>query len=281
MKIDCLIISTGRAASTSIYKYIGQAGRLNLPQNKEPHYWCDIHKFKGLYPSLNRIHIKDDDEYYRLYAKADLKIDASVGYFFYITDVINRLSAADQMPKIIFLYREPVSRAYSLFNELKKKNLTNKETIEEDIANTKNPGMWWEHYYDNVNYFTNYIEMEKYFNEILAINYDYFSKNQISVLSNILHFLSIGPENIKDVDLFAHNSSVSALLHHKHRKLSRLSKFMPRFVTNIVKPALAKRHLSVNRNRKDAIIPYLKNSITEYEKFRRHINYEDVLWLKK
>jgi len=40
--IDAFIISPGRTASSSIYYSLNEIGDLQLPLNKEPHYFIDL-----------------------------------------------------------------------------------------------------------------------------------------------------------------------------------------------------------------------------------------------
>ena len=54
-KLDCLIISTARAASTAVYQYLNVRGNLGLPINKEPHHWCDVKSYPGRYELLDSI----------------------------------------------------------------------------------------------------------------------------------------------------------------------------------------------------------------------------------
>ena len=154
MKYVCLIVSTGRAASTSIYRYLDFAGRLNLPKLKEPHFLCDVTSYEGLNRDISSIYISDKLHYQSLYKHSKLILDASCGYFFSLDNVISNIKALDlaKKPKVIFLYREPISRALSWYNERVKRNLTQADSPITDILSCPHPGLWWENYYDNVLY---------------------------------------------------------------------------------------------------------------------------------
>jgi len=280
-EIDCLIISTGRAASTAIYKYLGVVGELNLPWNKEPHFWCDIEKHGDLYDLLCEINIRDDAAYSQLYSNSELVVDASVGYFFYIEEVIRKLSEYGQKPKVIFLYREPVSRAESLFNELKKKDTANSANVSDDIKIKKEEGLWWESYYDNVDYFDAFVKMEDYFNEIIAINYDYFSKNQKKVISLLSSFLKVDAVQLDSLELVPINSSKDAVVISKFRFVREFVKFLPKPIKNYIKSIIGERLLKSQKLIQDDLTSYLSNSIAQYQAFRKHIEYKDILCTKK
>jgi hypothetical protein len=284
-QLDFLIISTGRAASTAIYKYISELACFHLPWNKEPHYWCDIDKYEGIYPLLREINISNEADYWSLYSKSNCVTDASVGYFFYLEEVINNLAQSNQMPKVIFLYREPISRAGSFFNELKKKNITHNGCIEEDIVIHKRAGLWWEYYYDNVEYYNGFLEMQSYFHEILAINYDYFAQNQFLVLQRIMDFINKGGVDLDGIYLPPVNTSQEAIMHIKTGAIKNLRFLFPKRLNIIIKSAMKhvirSRQDKTNKNYNIDIRLYLKNSLSQYERFRQYINMEDVLWLKK
>jgi hypothetical protein len=279
--VDCLIVSTGRAASTAIYRYLGLAGNLSLPFNKEPHFWCDIDMYSGLYDALRELSIRNLSSYYQLYSKSKIVIDASVGYFFCLEQVIENMRSAEQMPKVIFLYREPVSRARSLFNELKKKKLVTSKCIEDDICKRKEQGLWWEHYYDNVLYMDNFEMMKSYFDEILSINYEFFSLNQEATLHAIFKFIEIEPVKLKSINLKPLNSSVEAIAISRLQIFSKLSKYMPHNLKNGIKTIIGRKLISDQNILARDISSYLPNSIAQYKTFRNHVNYKDVLCLKK
>jgi len=282
-KIDCLLISTGRAASTAIYRYLSIAGDLNLPKNKEPHYWCDVREHQGLYPALLRIYTEDTDAYWDLYADAKLKLDASCGYFFYIDEVIEKLRAQKQEPQVIFLYREPVRRAASFFNELKKKDLTSAETFEQDLARSRGDGLWWEYYYDNVRYDQCFCKMQDYFKHIIAVNYDHFAQDQKAVLKALLRFLDMPTDRVDHLQLEPINSSQQALAkiyERKHPILRSVGKRLPSPMKRLIRSGLGSylggRHNDAQTGVQQ-IEAYLPNSLAEYNRFRERIGYQDLV----
>jgi hypothetical protein len=280
-KLDCLILSTGRAASTAIYRYIDTACELNLPVNKEPHFWCNLDLYDGVYPLLREINKTKDSDYWQLYRNSEKVIDASVGYFFCLDDVIEKLHKYNQNPKVIFLYRDPVSRARSLFNELKKKKIVTSENFLEDIKIDKKEGLWWEFYYDNVFYFDNFEKIRENFSSVIAINYDYFCKNQTTVILSLSKFLGVSHTQIELIDFTPVNSSYEALFISKFRFSRFFGKFFPTsFKQNFIRK-VGQYLLKVQKRNVIDLSCYLNVSLNQFKRFREQINYKDMICIKK
>lgn len=279
--VDVIIVSTGRAASTAVYQYLDVACELNLPKNKEPHYWCDIHKYGGLHNVLKDIHISKFTDYMDAYSCSKTVVDASVGYFFCLDEVIERLKQEGQAPKIVFLYREPVTRAVSLFNEERRKGSTDANDVSADIKRDRDPGLWWEHYYDNVLYADCFEKMRSSFDSLLAVNYDHFSKDPRSALEEICDFLELDGINLDEMSFAPINSSREAVAVARLRKFRRVGHLVPSFAKRMVVSLAASlgqkraRHIPTGLNR------YLPTSIGQYEKFREQIGFEDILCIRK
>jgi len=283
--VDCLIISIGRSASTAIYKYLNDACVLNLPANKEPHHWCDIEKFDGRYDLLNELYIKDQEAYFAMYSASKKVIDASVGYFFDIEEVIGKLKAAKQKPKVLFLYRDPISRAISLFNELKKKELTTSQSIDQEILIKRNPGLWWENYFDNVLYLDYFKCMESYFDDLMIVDYNAFASNPSKAFSQIADF--IGVPIVNAINYSPVNSSLEAKFSADFRRVKEILKvFRFNLLPSGIKDGL-NRYVLTSFYKKDKRRVYdnleisLSNSIDQYNGFKRYIKEKDVLCLKR
>lgn len=278
-RIDCIIISTGRAASTAVYQYLDQAGDLALPLNKEPHYWCNVKKYKGLGKLLLEIYIDNKTDYFNLYSKSKMHLDASVGYFFCIDEVVEKLNRAGQKPKIIFLYREPVSRATSLFYEEKKKGMIKTDDVLSEIRTIKPEGLWWENYYDNVAYFNVFKVLEKNFNDILCINQAALQTCGNYVIDEILAFL--GLEKIRSIQQLPVNSSAEAAIIIKLGWLRKLYSLPIPFKGVIKEKLIMLAGLLLKNNtpgeKKSELEKFLPFSLGEYRRFRSCINNADIL----
>lgn len=280
-KIDCLILSTGRAASTAVYQYLSHGCNLALPANKEPHHWLDINALEGLYPLIEKIHIADRESYYELYSNSAMIIDASCGYFFYIDEVIKNLKNSNEKPKVVFLYRDPVTRASSIYNEWKRKGLTSCKNVILDVVKSKDtkPGLWWEYYYDNVFYFQFYEKIENYFQEILMVNYSIFSGQPSSIFKKIAEF--VGVPIVNKLDYEPLNSSVAAKAHNKYGKLKIIRTYLPASIQRKITDYQTCRSKREDMKYYADLPQYLPQSVEQYHEFRQKIKHEDVLCLSK
>jgi hypothetical protein len=273
-ELDCLVISTGRAASTATYKYMSVIGDLNLPTNKEPHFWCDLELFNGRYQLLDELYISEDFAYENLYRTSAMMIDASVGYFFYIDHVLEKLYEYNQKPKVLFLYREPLSRASSLFFELTKKGLEHAKSVQIalEIDSQKPTGLWWERYYDNVCYYTVFKKIIAYFDQVLAVNYDAFRLSPSQAMHHILNFMRI--QRIKSIDYKPINTSEEALLAYRTQNIKWIGRVLPESYKHLIERFL----VSFTRYLKPTNLSYthlLPNSTAEYEAFRSAVQGKD------
>ena len=230
--------------------------------------------------SLKNLHIESTEEYHELYSRSNLHIDASVGYFFCIDNVIENLRKNGERPKVVFLYREPNARAISLFNELRKKELTDSSNFMDDISKRKEDGFWWEYYYDNVLYYDNFVKIKSYFNQILSVNYDYFSRNQKEVLKSILDYLEVNDSQLDLLDLSPVNSSGDAIFRSKFKRLGKVERIVPKPVKIAIKRTLGHILYSLQTVKDTNLSQYLAKSVSQYEAFRNYINHEDMLCLK-
>ncbi len=276
--IDALIVSTGRAGSTSLYNYLGEAAIPGLPQNKEPHFWCDIRKYGNIGNLLSKIYVDKYDDYFDLYRDSKIVLDASVGYFFCLDEVLKRLKHSGQSPKIIYLYREPVSRARSLYYEELKKGEELKEDLIEEISLEKDPGLWWENYYDNVAYSEVFSNLKKTGWDMICINQMYFKQNTGSVLSAVIEFL--GLTKVADYSSLNLNSSAEAATYIRFPYLGRLlGSKLPGFkVLRRILPKIIGESIKYNaspgwRRLVEKNLPF---SIQEFNKFRLLIQEKDI-----
>ena len=284
--IDCLLISTGRAGSTAIYQYLDAAGALGLPANKEPHHWCDIRKYSGLYEGLLKIYTEDVNDYWELYDNSRIVLDASCGYFYCIEEVIGNLRAVQQKPRVIFLYREPVSRAFSFFWELSRKQLTDAESLNEDLLRQRPEGLWWEHYYDNVLYDRCFSRLVEYFDEVIAINYELFAKDSGQVLTAIMDFLQIQGVGIDDLLLEPVNTSREAraeIFARRYPRLQALGARLPSPIKTIVRASMG-RFIGGDANEpapeRQQVEACLQASIDEYARFRERVGNRDIVTVR-
>lgn len=161
--IDAFIISPGRTASSSIYYSLNEIGDLQLPLNKEPHYFIDLKDKKKKNKILNNLNINNYQDYKKIYKKSCYKIDASTGYFYYVNEFIKNLKKKKINPKIIFLIREPISRSRSLYIHQIKNENENELSFEKCLKRKVKKNVWWQNYYNNTEYHNVYLKLKKIF----------------------------------------------------------------------------------------------------------------------
>jgi hypothetical protein len=171
---NVFIISTGRSASSAMYQHLNKLYNLQLPKNKEPHYYLNLHSFKNKPKILSQLYIGNKKNYRRLYKKSKISVDASVGYFFNIDSFLERTKKISKNSKVIFLYREPIERAKSLFLKQYITGYENSTNFKKSFSRKKlkKNHHWWQFYYNNVKYHENFLKLKKNFKEILVINFD-------------------------------------------------------------------------------------------------------------
>ena len=280
---NLFIISTGRAASSSTYKFLDEFLELNLPDNKEPHFFLNLEGFQKKTKILKKLIIKDKTEYRKLYRHSKIIIDASVGYFYNIDDFIEnfkKFKIKNNNFKVIFLYRDPISAARSRFTKEfivgseKKINFMQAFSRKTD----KNKKIWWQYFYNNVEYHKNFIKLEKCFKQVLVINYDHldvFIKNKETILN---FFLNIGyKRKISFPSL--NKSKINNYMNFKNlinfvRNKNKLKKLYI-LVQNLIKKIQLKilKHRIKNKN----LDFVFKKSIKEYNKLNIYLKKYKIL----
>lgn len=225
--VDCVIFSTGRAASTSIYRYLDEMCVLSLPANKEPHYWLeDALDYKRIPEVLKEVYVADPRNYARLYQGARLSVDASVGYYHYAEKVAARIRDSSNVPKIIMLVREPMAWARSLHMENLYQGLEHQQSLENCLAEDRtDPDLWWQLRYRDIRYREVYETLTATFPEVMLINYDDFRIDVDGMMRAICRFLDL--DVVTPPSGEAHHSSRARANQIRFRNLKRLGGLFP------------------------------------------------------
>jgi hypothetical protein len=225
--VDCVIFSTGRAASTSIYRYLDEMCALSLPANKEPHYWLEgVLDYKRIPDVLREIYVADLRNYERLYQGARLSVDASVGYYHYAEKVAARIRDSGSVPKIIMLVREPMAWARSLHMENLYQSLEHQKSLENCLAEDRtDPDLWWQLRYRDIRYREVYETLTATFPEVMLINYDKFRIDVDGMMREICGFLDLDVVTLPSGEV--HHSSRARANQIRFRSLKRFGEFFP------------------------------------------------------
>lgn len=114
---DFFVIGAGKAGTTTLYEMLQRHPRLFLPDAKEPRYFSDP-RFVA-----SRL-VLDRERYLDLYATAgprQLRGDFSTSYFL-CPDTPGRIRECNPDARFIVLLRDPVSRAYSDYLMLSRRD---------------------------------------------------------------------------------------------------------------------------------------------------------------
>lgn len=204
-KPNLLIIGAAKSGTTSLHNYLNQHPDIFMSVHKEPHFLInnDI--------GVNRIPngICDYDEYIDLFkAKQDYKYrgESSTMYLQFPDFTIKNIKKYLDNVKIIIMLRNPVERAFSGYQHVKRYNLMERLDFNQAIDECES------RYMNNLNMTpaSRYINIGLYYNmvkkfqlnfdkEVHVIIYDDFINDTNKELSKVFNFLDIDSVSI-DVD---------------------------------------------------------------------------------
>ena len=200
---NLLIVGAAKSGTTSLHNYLSQHPEIFMCHPKEPHYL--INEEIG----VNRIKVgvTDFEEYQSLFAKGlnyKYRGESSVMYLMYPEIVIPKIkSLLDAQTKIIIMLRNPVDRAYSGFQHVKRFN------INEDKGDFESAWEICEDRYRENDYITpasRYKQLGLYFRQVKSylesldyvhtVIYDDFQEDFQLEMNKIFTFLKIDLINI-------------------------------------------------------------------------------------
>jgi hypothetical protein len=166
---------------------------LQLPRNKEPHYWLDgARRFRKAPAMLERIQVQDRKSYEALYARSRLSLDASVGYYHYADSVIEKLKSANVQPKIVMLVREPLSWARSLHIENLYQGLETDPDLGRCLSQDRSDqSLWWQLRYRDIRYLEVYEKLADAFREVMLVDYRDFERSSDLTMRRVCDFLGL------------------------------------------------------------------------------------------
>ncbi len=262
---DCMLFSTGRAGSTSVYKYLDAMCCLNLPRNKEPHFWLeDAANFRNAPRILGKIQVRDRANYDALYANARMSIDASVAYYHNVSQVVSRLVSAGENPRIIMLVREPISWARSLHVENLYQGIETEpdlaQCISQDCTDTT---LWWQSRYRDIRYLEVFELLSRTFPDVMVVDHQELVADAETAMRRICNFLGLSPAH--PLPKQRHHESKARIA---AMKAGALGRWVERFPTS-VQHAITRlpggpRVPSINDISDETLSLYLAESLESY-----------------
>ena len=202
---NLLIVGAAKSGTTSLHNYLNQHPDIFMSAHKEPHFLInnDI--------GVNRIPngICNYDEYIALFKeKEDYKYrgESSTMYLQFPEFTIKNIKKYLDNVKVVIILRNPVERAFSGYQHVKRYNLMERLDFDQAIDDCES------RYINNINMTpaSRYINIGLYYNmvkefqlnfgkEVHVIIYDDFINDTKKELSKVLNFLDIDNVSI-DVD---------------------------------------------------------------------------------
>ncbi len=213
MSLDFIVLGVAKAGTTTLYYYLKQHPRIELPTPKETWFFDGPNYEKGM------------DYYYSSYFKIRKK-DAVLGEiatsYLYVPYVAKRIYKVNPNIKLIAILRDPVSRAISDWWMLYSRgieDLSFEDAIKENIKRIESgidfsiPEEWYEHlrfiqehrkllYRTYIDYGYYEIQLNRYLKlfqprSLLVIQFEQFVQNPKNTLKKICNFIGIEPITFK------------------------------------------------------------------------------------
>ncbi|MFB2918690.1 sulfotransferase domain-containing protein [Aerosakkonema funiforme] len=202
---NLFICGAAKAGTSSLWYILGQHPDIFMPEDelvKEPCYFSNL------------VGITDEKEYLNIFTKADNQKYIGEASTAYLTDPASPQRLYDFNPnaKIIIMLRNPIQRAYSLYNWMIQDGYEYARTFEEALAkeqqrrNQKIPNFFEPQYYYNYMYFSSglYYEQVNRYLELFGHNvfiglFEDFIKDPKEFLNQLWQFLEIKPcDNLQE-----------------------------------------------------------------------------------
>ena len=185
MKVDFFIVGAPKAGTTSLYHYLNEHPKISMSSVKEPNYFSHEElENQKLYYKSNKINSLDS--YHNLFPTRDANLiygEASVSYLFY-KNVAEKIKTYNRMQKIIILLRNPIERAFSHYLMDARLGLISKsfESVVDGFETTSKNKLYYQQYIELGKYYNQILNYKRLFNDknILIIDYEDF-KNKTSL----------------------------------------------------------------------------------------------------
>ena len=204
--VDVFIVGAMKAGTSNIQDRLSDHPSVYFPYLKEPNYFL----FEGGCPEftgpgdekINRLAVKGLDAYRDLYKRAPdgaVRGDASTTYLF-DPDVAERIAARRPDAKIVILLRNPIDRAYSAFNHLRRDGREPLDDFEQALeAEDERAELGWEPLWRYLAGSMYAAQVEQYLEHFPrgAMYIDFFEHLVVSeeeVLRGLCRFLNINAE---------------------------------------------------------------------------------------
>ena len=196
------IVGAARSGTTSLDLYLSQHPEIFITPNKETHFFAHEQlpsRYRGPGDeSLNRLLIRDEDQYAQLFSGAGgaKAIGEASAFYLCYPRSAELIAQSVSDPKIIMVLREPVARTYSAYMFLLRDG---RETLgfeeglshEEERKENDFEPMWWYRelslYYSQVKHYLDVFGPQR----VKVLLYEELFSNQEQVLREVFGFLGV------------------------------------------------------------------------------------------
>jgi len=272
---NLLIVGAAKSGTTSLHNYLNQHPSVFMCSPKEPHFL--INKEIGEQRIPNAVlNIKD---YKALFKEASNKIyrgESSVMYLSFPEFAIKNINKyLSEDVKIIIMLRNPVERAYSGYQHVKRYNLMESLSFEKALDQSEKRY----HNTSNMTPSSRYLELGMYFeqvkkfieefNNVHVIIYDDYKNDFISEIDSVFKFLDldrfkVNAEKKHMVGGWEWKNERIKFLMMKKTLFKRVLKFLLPF--KVLRQIIRENLHKINTNKIEKINPETEKWLKEYYK---------------
>ena len=194
---NLLIVGAAKSGTTSLHNYLNQHPSVFMCSPKEPHFLINKEIGEQRIPKG----ILNIEDYKALFKEASNKLyrgESSVMYLLFSEFTVKNINKyLSKDVKIIIMLRNPVERAYSGYQHIKRYNLTESLSFEKALDQSENRY----HNDSNMTPASRYLELGMYFEQVKrfieefdnvhVIIYDDYKNDFSSEMDNVFKFLNV------------------------------------------------------------------------------------------
>ena len=204
-----LIVGAAKSGTSSLHNYLNQHPDIFMPSYTQNGMKVKEPRFLITKLVKERLHngVWDFDSYCELFKNSDaysLVGESTVLYLYYYDEAIKNIKKyLGSNVKIVIMLRNPIERAYSAYNFLKRKGireqLSFEQALENEFLRMKNPNETPMIFYKKMGlYFDSVKAYLDNFKDVHIIFYDDFSANTEKSVSDTISFLGASAQPLID-----------------------------------------------------------------------------------
>jgi hypothetical protein len=271
---NLLIVGAAKSGTTSLHNYLNQHPSVFMCSPKEPHFLINKGIGKQRIPK-GVLNIEDYKLLFKGASSMKYRGESSVMYLLFPELAIKNINKYLKDVKIIIMLRNPVERAYSGYQHIKRYNLMESLSFEKALDQSE------DRYFNtsNMTPASRYLELGMYFNQVKkfikafdnvhVIIYDDYKNDFNAEIDNVFKFLDLDAFKINDEEKYMvgdwewKNEWIKSLMMKKTPFKTVLRFLFPfKKLRNSIRVNLHKR----NTNKIEKINPETKKWLKEYYK---------------